>query len=270
MHPSSFLRTYWRLELRPQVFVAMSFGAVYASRFSDIIRPAVRSLAPEGVQLEAYRVDNSKTGDSILTEILDGIAHSRLFMADVSSVGRDAVTGIPYRNANVLYEVGLALACRLPEEVLLVRDDQDKFLFDVSTVPHVNVNFADPSRATTVIAEALGDRLRAQGFSHDARVTLAVAALTNKELDILLEMADDPAGRARGWDVSGSVLSVYEHALSRLLDKGVITVTARFPAGFPGYSLTPLGRHVANRARAALPVVTPNPRPSAAPSSGQL
>lgn len=261
MHPNSFLRTYWRLAFRPQVFVAMSFDDAYATRFSEIIKPAVRSLAPEGQTLEAYRVDNSKTGDSILTEILDGIAHSRLFMADVSVVGRDAVTGLSYRNANVLYEVGLALACRLPEEVLLVRDDRDRFLFDVSTVPHLNVNFADAPRAAAAIAEALRDRLKAQQFAHDARVAIAVASLTNNEINILLDMADDSAGIARGWPVTGTVLSTYEHALSRLLDKGVIRVAGRFPEGHPGYELTPLGRQVAILARAGLPGLMPRTQP---------
>lgn len=267
MHPNAFLRTHWRLALRPQVFVAMSFDEPYKRRFSEIIEPAVRSLAPDGQILEAYRVDNSKTGDSILTEIVDGIAHSRLFLADVSAVGRDAVTGLTYRNANVLYEVGLALACRLPEEVLLVRDDREKFLFDVSTVPHLNVNFADVPHARAAIAEALADRLRAQRFSEDARVALAAESITNSEFQTLLQMVDDPPGVARGWPTTGSVLSVYEHALSRLLDKGVIVVAGHFPEGYPGYRLTPLGRQVAARARSGFPSVVRPPEAASSPAA---
>src|SRR5687768_9612375 len=122
--------------MRPQVFVAMSFDPKYQSRFKEIVEPAIQQLHVDGKQLSTYRVDISKNGDSILTDIVDGIAHSRLVLADVSSIGKDSVTGRPYRNANVLYEVGLALACRHPAEVLSVRDDEDPFLFDVSTVPH--------------------------------------------------------------------------------------------------------------------------------------
>ena len=76
-------------------------------------------------------MDLSKTGDSILTDIVDGIAHSQLVPADVSTIGKDSVTGTPYRNGNVMYEVGIALACRHPSEVLLVRDDEDTFPFTV-------------------------------------------------------------------------------------------------------------------------------------------
>src|SRR4030067_1371975 len=136
MHPQTYLKTFWRLELRSQVFVAMRFAPQYESRFKNVITPAIQSLIVDGRRLEPYRVDISKSGDSILTDISDGIAHCRLVLADVSSVGRDAVTGQPYRNANVMYEVGIALACRHPSEILLLRDYHDKFLFDVSTVPH--------------------------------------------------------------------------------------------------------------------------------------
>ena len=70
------------------------------------------------------------------------------------------MTGDPYRNSNVMYELGIALACRHPSEVLLVRDDQDKFLFDVSTIPHVTLNFTDKSKASKELAEHLLARIQ--------------------------------------------------------------------------------------------------------------
>jgi hypothetical protein len=36
MHPNAYLRTLWRLELRPSVFVAMSF----APQFADCVHHA--------------------------------------------------------------------------------------------------------------------------------------------------------------------------------------------------------------------------------------
>lgn len=47
MHPQSYLKTFWRLELRPQVFVAMSFAPQYTNRFKQVIAPAIRSLIVE-------------------------------------------------------------------------------------------------------------------------------------------------------------------------------------------------------------------------------
>jgi hypothetical protein len=59
------------------------------------------------------------------------------FLADVSVIGRDESTGDVYRNANVLYEVGWSLASRQPGEVLLIREDPQRFLFEVNTIPHL-------------------------------------------------------------------------------------------------------------------------------------
>ena len=112
MHPNLYLRTFWTSSFRPEVFVAMSFGESMKSRFTDVVKPAVEANAHHGVRLSAKRVDLSKSGDSILTDIADGIAHSSMVLADVSVVGYDAKTGQSYRNGNVMYEVGLALACR--------------------------------------------------------------------------------------------------------------------------------------------------------------
>src|SRR5205823_3594933 len=103
LHPNVFLNTFWQLELKPQVFVAMSFDPRYQSRFDNVISPAIRSILIDNIPLQPYRVDLSKTGDSILTEINNGIAHSRLILADVSTIGRDSSTGHTYRNSNVMY-----------------------------------------------------------------------------------------------------------------------------------------------------------------------
>src|SRR6185503_19128027 len=101
MHPNHFLRRFWRSAIRPQVFVAMSFDEAYQQRFQHIVAPAIEAVTYRGSKLSPLRVDLSKTGDSILTDIVDGIAHSSMVLADVSVVGRDSKTGQPYRNGNV-------------------------------------------------------------------------------------------------------------------------------------------------------------------------
>lgn len=192
MHPQLFLKTFWRMELKPWIFVVMSFGEQYESRFSNIIAPAINSINFDGLRFTPYRVDLSMSGDSILTDIIDGIAHSQLILADVSSVGKDAETGMAYRNGNVMYEVGLALACRQSSEVLLVRDDRDDFLFDVSTIPHMNVDFTKSKSAITNLRRALIERLKEQKYINDARVQLAIAGLSHIEFKMLKEIAEFP------------------------------------------------------------------------------
>ena len=228
------------MELRPQVFVAMSFAPQYQDRFHDVIAPAIRSVNVDGHNLEPYRVDISQSGDSILTDISDGIAHARLVLADVSTVGKDSVSGRSYRNGNVMYEVGLALACRHSSEVLLVRDDQDDFLFDVSTTPHKTIDFTDTVAATEILRVALVARLQEQRFQQDARVRVAIDSLSAEELTLLKQMKAYAANTVWGREVKG-LANWYGVATGRLLDKGLIRLIGEFVGDKPAFSFTPLG-----------------------------
>lgn len=243
MHPNTFLNTFWRLELKPQIFVAMSFDARYQARFENVIAPAIRLIQIDGVTLAPFRVDLSKSGESILTEINDGIAHSRLVLADVSTIGKDSVTGHAYRNANVMYEVGVALACRQPHEVLLVRDDTDKFMFDVSTIPHKRIDFTNEERAKLELKEELLGRLRETNHVNDARVQMAIANLSSGEIDVLKYVASLPPKHAIRNEGDGNVAGLV--SIPRLLDKQLIRFVGQFKIGHPGYVPTPLGRIVA-------------------------
>lgn len=238
LYPQSFLKTLWQLELRPHVFVAMSFAPQYACRFTKVIEPAIRSVP--GVPLTPVRVDISKSGDSILTDICDGIAHSRLVLADVSTVGRDSVSGASYRNANVMYEVGIALACRQPSEVLLIRDDHDPFLFDVSTIPHVTLDFTDAAQALHLLREHLIARLREQQLVRDARVKIAIDSLSGEETLLLKQMKNYTATTVWGREVNG-LATWYALATARLLDKGIIRLAGEFEGDEPAYRFTPMG-----------------------------
>lgn len=240
MYPQTFLRTFWQLELRPQVFVAMSFAPQYTDRFDKVIAPAISDITVENCVLSPKRVDISKNGDSILTEISDGIAHSRLILADVSSIGKDSVTGQPYRNANVLYEVGLALACRHSSEVLLVRDDEDKFLFDVSTIPHRKIDFTDTETARKVLTEELLGRLREQKYQLDARIRIAIDSLSAEEIVLLKQMNKYDATTVWGREVMG-IASWYSLATQRLLDKRIIRLAGEFEGDRPAFRFTSLG-----------------------------
>ena len=172
------------MDLKPQIFVAMSFSPQYVSRFTSVIAPAIESISIDNIPLKAYRVDASKSGDSILTDIMEGVAHSQMVLADVSTFGKDETTKEPYRNGNVMYEVGIALACRQPQEVLLIRDDTDNFLFDVSTIPHLTIDFSQEHAARLRLHEELKARLRERQYVNDARVQLALAGLSAEELNI--------------------------------------------------------------------------------------
>lgn len=239
MYPNAYLQSYWRTRFRQTVFVAMSFAPAYVERYDLVIAPAIRSLNTSDGALEPHRVDISQSGDSIITEIIDGIAHARLVLADVSSIGKDSVTGQAYRNGNVMYEVGIALSCRQSQDVLLVRDDHDPFLFDVSSIPHIALDFTADD-AKDKLSSALQARVAEQNLVEDARVRIAVATLTNTEAQVLKGLADLPRDQAMSFQIGG----LHAHFLigiGRLLDKGLISPYGKANDN-PAYQLTPFGR----------------------------
>ena len=252
MHPNVYLRTFWRGTFRPEVFVAMSFGDAYLKRFTEVIEPAVKAVTHNGKQLRARRVDLSKSGDLILTDIIDGVAHSAMILADVSVVGHDSKTGEPCRNGNVMYEVGLALACRQPREVLLVRDDKAPFLFDVSTVPHKHIEFSDVGKARTDLANELVARLREVDHLRDARLVVALASLTSQERVILARFSKYGLNQ-RFWLKQSNLGTLA--AIPRLLDKGLIRTAGVTEDEQAVFAWTELGHAVATRLDEYIPVV---------------
>lgn len=252
MHPNVYLRNFWRRTFKPEIFVAMSFADVYSKRFSEVIEPAIASIKRNGQQYAARRVDLSQTGDSILTEIADGIAHSVMVLADVSVIGYDSRSGEAFRNANVMYEVGLALACRQPGEVLLIRDDKAPFLFDVSTVPHKHVDFAKADEAKVSIKNELEVRLREVDHIRDARLSIALASLTAGERKVLAAVSKF-AQQEQFFIRQRSPFSTA--AIERLLDKQLIKTVAVTKADQSVFGWTEMGYALASRLDQLIPVV---------------
>jgi DNA-binding HxlR family transcriptional regulator len=241
----------------------MSFDPRFSNRFEQIIRPAIEKAPLCGYSLQAYRVDNSRTGDSILTDIVDGIAHARLVLADLSDIDEGGESETPIRNGNVMYEVGVALAARQPSEVLLVRGDRKRFLFDVSTIPHQTIDFDDPKKAIADLQTALADRIRETELLNDARIQLAARSLTREEINLLDHLRDLGPDQCRDLRMpQGDMLSIpIARGLDGLLQKGcVISVAVNTQNGSVFYSLTPFGYSLANASRKLLARFTPEVR----------
>jgi hypothetical protein len=148
----------------------MSFDEKFKMRWERVICPAVSRIECNGKRMTAQRVDTRTISDSILTEILSGIATARLVLADVSTI--EKIGDRPIRNGNVMYEVGIAHAARLPEEVLLFRSDDDPLLFDVA---NIRVNKYDPDSNPAAATEAVADSIVSALREIDLRKTLAIS-----------------------------------------------------------------------------------------------
>ncbi len=210
----------------------MPFGGKFDTRFKTIYEPAIcavelishsKTNPIRKQKLKAYRVDNNKTGDSILTEIMDGVAHSTIILADISEYGRWADEEGNLRttpNGNVMYEVGLALSCRNQTEVLLIKDIKDKgrVLFDVSTIPHLLIDFSEPENSKAQLSMAIRDRINERDLTKSIRLQIALSSLSQSEIRIIRA---NKKNSLIGWE-EGKVSFTINNGLPRLLEKGIL------------------------------------------------
>lgn len=224
MYPAEVLNLFPPFAHTSQVFVAMSFDERFDPIWDRVFCPAVAGLSADGTPLSAFRVNLTRKSDSIITEIVQNIAQCRLILADISTAGwHDAGLGQqrPVRNANVLYELGIAHASRLPEEVLIVRSDNDPLDFDIAGV-RVHRYPADFEAAR----EAIENLLRAALASVDQRRSIAVAkALQGLDPTMYLILHEFGDIAHPVMNTMGQVLASSERlgAIHRLLTGGMLT-----------------------------------------------
>jgi hypothetical protein len=224
MYPRDYFALFPAVPRRPRVFVAKSFAPEFEPRFREVIKPAVENIDFEGTSLTVNIVNARVVGDSILTEILDGIANDILIFADVSTIGYLPPKGLPVRNANVMYEVGIAHSLRRPEEVILFRSDTDALSFDIA---NVRINSyspdTDPAGARLAVGTALSAALKEFALTKAHAVDAAVGQLDIHSISMLLVAQDaalSPALPTTMGDFVGGEPS--RAALRRLLDLGAI------------------------------------------------
>ena len=256
LHPSNYFGLFPPFPRDLRVFVAMSFAPQFDARWANVIAPAISAITFEGQQLSAQRVDMRQVSDSILTEILDGIGSCRIFVADITTIGY--LDEIPIRNANVMYEVGLAQATRLPAEVVLFRSDDDPLNFDVSTVRVQRYDpDGSPSTAIDTVAQTVLSSLREVDLGRSMAVRKVASSLDATSWAVLIsgnggERIPPPAARTMGDMLGGSRQAA---AIQALLQAGAIAAefepftperVAQNPAIEESvrYRITPLGQAV--------------------------
>jgi hypothetical protein len=216
MYPAHVFSLYPPFARDKRAFVAMSFDPVLGRRWSEVIAPAITDCG-----VEPCRVDASKISDSILTDILKAISNAKLIVADVSVIG-----GV--RNANVMYEVGLAHAVREPHEVILFRSDEQPLLFDIATV---RVNRYDPDgnpeQAKETIPAAITDALAEHQLQRSMTVERTASMIDAVSLEVMISAGDKeglthPALRTPEEVIEDSAVV---QAIPRLIELGVIEST---------------------------------------------
>jgi len=213
LYPKIYFELFRQSDLTNEVFVAMSFDPSQVRVWSEIFCPAIRHL-----DLEPYRVDQMRISDSILTDILAAIRRARLILCDISKIG-----GV--RNGNVMYELGLAHAVRLPQEVIIVKSDHDIPLFDIEEKRAHEYNQNDIDRSVSLISDLLRE-----AQNRIERERAEIVRKTSAELDdSCLRIIDQFRDSSEGWHIPydqtmESVLANMHSrfAVRRLLEFGVI------------------------------------------------
>ena len=132
MYPKLYTDLFREFSRTPEVFVAMPFKG-FEGRWNSIFKPAIRSC-----KLKPHRVKERFVSDSIPMDIIDAINRAMLLLFDISNEKTEKP------NPNVMYELGIAHATRLPQEVIIIRDDNSKSSpFDVS---HIRWNEFSPQK----------------------------------------------------------------------------------------------------------------------------
>jgi len=224
MYPANFFGLFPAFPRENTVFVAMSFDPIFDNRWKTVICPAIQSISIKGIQLRPVRVDERLVGDSILTEILSGISSSLVMFADISSNGR--LDNRPIRNGNVMYEVGLAHAVRLPEEVILFRSDQEHLLFDTANV-RINTYSPDaqPDQARQQIIDAINSAIEEINLRRHLAVKKAADSLDFASVNVLIDCQHKAVVHPLIRTMRDALSSIsITSAIQRLLEMGLLKV----------------------------------------------
>ena len=248
MHPHAFYANLFFPIKREEIFVIMSFDSQFEDRWNNLYVPAIE----RDLNLKANRVDYNISGDSTIHDILDSIAHAKYVIADITSVQMTDASGIcwPQRNANVMWEPGIAHLMRLPDEVLILRSDEDESIFDLTQFRVFNIDPADVAESRRLIRNLIRERAQIIDQTKCDYVKQAVESLDPISVNFLLNNVPFDGSEI-------AIIPNMQNALScpRLYDLGILKTSVvevqyraegRQPLFVSSASITSFGKDVVN------------------------
>ena len=234
MYPYDFFTQYRVASLINRAFVGMWFSLEHESRFDNIIIKAIKNC--QG--MEPYRVDQPVSGDSIPINILEGILNSRIVLFEISYI-TPKLNGDEkqFRNANVMYELWLAHAWRLSEEIIVIRDDNNPLPFDVTTFRVHTYDPKDTATSVEQISRIINNALTEIDRAKSIIVERAAKSLDSRCLGFMHEN--------RGHYFSEPQYNpIIADIINRLLNLGILWFDTSGGGGTYAYHWTELGRDV--------------------------
>jgi hypothetical protein len=240
MNPRDFLDSYWRPTIRDSVFVAMPFHDEFTPIWQNAIQPTIET----GQGLSAERVDATVLSGSIVMRILDGIAHARIILADISVAQEGKWKG--QRNGNVMYEVGIAHASRQSSEVLLVRSDDEEINFDLAGIQVHSYDRSNITATRIYFDQILKEALLQIDQTKSLQVQKVVDALDVHALEFIQSSGKDAGFYApEPTNMAGALLYIPKAAaLTRLQTFGVVHCDPKNASGKPVFYWSEFGKAV--------------------------
>ena len=160
MYPKSYFDLFQPRDLIDEVFILCAFDDETKKYCDEIICPAIEN-GKYGLALKPYRVDYSVSSESITVEILHHIINSRLIFCDLSPIGHLLENNKKViRNSNVMYELGLVHARRMPEEIIAISTDLSNLPFDTSNLRVHEYDRNDVLRSIEKISKIIYEQIR--------------------------------------------------------------------------------------------------------------
>ncbi len=158
----------------------MPFSKRFEPRWKSIFKPAILSCS-----LKPYRIKERLVSNSISSDILDAIGRSKFLLFDISN----EEMGQP--NSNVMYELGIAHAIRLPEEVIIVRDEKSENTpFDIKHIRWNNIFSQKPKESITKIKKLIRTAEKELDLTKDIMVKNVLSSM-DSDMILFLDCARD-------------------------------------------------------------------------------
>lgn len=236
MYPKHFFEMFRPNIQTDMVFVGMSFETEEEFRWRDIIRPAIADAGMDG-----YKADARLFSDSINIDIMQGINNAKILLFDISSETDGNLNG------NVMYELGLAHAVRLPEEVLVIRSTEEDLLFDVGNLRVHQYSTQDLQTARHQVALLIAGSVASIESTKRLVIEKAISLLDEVCLVMIRNHSTQESFSLTVPNAAFEPETIEKRSsIRRMMDLGLLALVWRKTDSAYAYSWTPAGRAVAN------------------------
>lgn len=192
---------------------------------------------------QATRVKENQVADDITAKILNGIANSKTLLFDLSDDPKSPCKYSRQPNGNVLYELGIAVAMREPEDILLIKEKSSSVIpFDISSL---TINEYEKSLKFGWLKDKLNKTLESQEWYRSRRVKAVARSIDSFGLKLMLSIyAQRPKGSEHFNDEKMRLQPEAKLAILRLLDLGILWFATDKNGTEYAYHWTSFGKEV--------------------------